>query len=380
MPKITRRDGPAQLALSSDPVPNSPLACRHGPRAYQQSESRLTDIRHNARARQRLPARIGLQLARLVDAAPAGDEWLHEVKFDGYRVLAWRNGAEVRITSRGGQDWTAKLPDTVAAIRDLPCRSCILDGELITLDSSGRSSFGLLQQRFGERDAERRLRVMLFDLLFLDGEDLRTRSQLERKKKLAKLLRHQHSPLVLSTFRVGGGAQAASEACARGLEGIVSKRADAPYADGRGGAWLKVKCVDSDEFAIIGYTRGKGARERLGSLLLASPTSGGGWRYRGRVGTGMDERRIDELLQRLEKLHATQPARLEGAPSRAQLRGATPLWVRQAQVVEVEFRGYTEDQLLRQASVKGVRPDRSVDSLRPSQRDSARVSRRKRSD
>ena len=349
-----------------------------GQAPYQQSESRLTDTRHNVRARQRLPARIGLQLARLVAAAPAGDEWLHEVKFDGYRVLAWRSGAEVRITSRGGQDWTAKLPDTVAAIRDLPCRSCILDGELVTLDPSGRSSFGLLQQRFGERDAEQRLRVMLFDLLFLDGEDLRTRPQLERKKKLAKLLRHLRSPLVLSTYVMGGGERAAREACAQGLEGIVSKRADAPYADGRGGAWLKVKCVDSDEFAIIGYTRGKGARERLGSLLLASPTSGGGWRYRGRVGTGMDERRIDELLQRLQKLHATQPGQLEGAPSRAQLRGATPLWVRPAQVVEVEFRGYTEDQLLRQASVKGVRPDRSVDSLRPSQRDSARVSRRKR--
>jgi bifunctional non-homologous end joining protein LigD len=330
------------------------------------------------RSRERLPERVGLQLARLVDAAPAGNEWLHEVKFDGYRVLSWRNGAQVRITSRGGQDWTTKLADTVTAIRKLPCRSCILDGELVTLDRSGRSSFGLLQQRFGERDAERRLRVMLFDLLFLDGADLRAQAQIERKKKLAELVRHARSPLVLSTYVVGGGARAASEACAHGLEGIVSKRVDAPYVDGRGGAWLKVKCVDSDEFAIIGYTRGKGARERLGSLLLASPTSSGDWRYRGRVGTGMDERRIDELLRRLRRLHAGQPPQLEGAPSRAQLRGATPLWVRPDLVVEVEFRGYTEEQLLRQASVKGVRPDRSVDSLRPSQRNSARVSRRKR--
>jgi bifunctional non-homologous end joining protein LigD len=332
------------------------------------------------RGHERLPTKVGLQLARLADAAPAGDGWLHEVKFDGYRVLAWRNGAGVRITSRGGQEWTHKLADTAAAIAQLPCRSCILDGELITLDPSGRSSFGLLQQRFGEREGERRLRVMLFDLLFLDGEDLRRQPQLERKKKLADLARHARPPLVLSAFRIGGGARAAREACAHGLEGIVCKRIDAPYEDGRGGAWLKVKCVDSDEFAIIGYTRGKGARERLGSLLLATPTSSGGWRYRGRVGTGMDERRIDELLQRLQRLHTGQASRLEGAPSRAQLRGATPLWVRPGLVVEVEFRGYTEDQLVRQASVKGVRPDRSVDSLRPSRRDSARVSRRKRKD
>lgn len=325
--------------------------------------------------RERLPTRIGLQLARLVDAAPAGNEWLHEVKFDGYRALAWRNGNEVRITSRGGQDWTGKLPDTVAAVERLPCRTCILDGELVTLDTAGRSSFALLQQRFGAADGARRLRLMLFDVLFLDGEDLRPRGQLERKRRLAQLLRHARSPLVLSAYSIGGGARAARAACARGLEGIVAKRIDAPYQDGRGGAWLKIKCVDSDEFAIIGYTRGKGARARLGALLLATPTPKGGWRYRGRVGTGLDERRIDELLWRLAKLHTARAPELECAPTRGQLRGATPLWVRPRLVVEVEFRGYTDDGLLRQASVKGVRPDRSVDSLRPARRDSAQVTR-----
>jgi bifunctional non-homologous end joining protein LigD len=297
------------------------------------------------------------------------------VKFDGYRVLAWRNDMAVRITSRGGQDWTGKLADTVAAVERLPCRTCILDGELVALDADGRSSFGLLQQRFGAASGERLLRVMLFDLLFLDGEDLRPQGQLERKQKLAKLLRHARSPLVVSAYSIGDGARAAREACAEGLEGIVAKRIEAPYQDGRGGAWLKIKCVDSDEFAIVGYTRGKGARVRLGSLLLATPKSAGGWRYRGRVGTGLDERRIDELLGQLAKLHSARAPELEGAPSRAQLRGATPLWVRPRLVVEVEFRGYTEDELLRQASVKGVRPDRSVDSLRPARRDSARVSR-----
>jgi bifunctional non-homologous end joining protein LigD len=325
--------------------------------------------------RGRPPANVGLQLARLVDAAPAGEEWLHEVKFDGYRVLAWRDARRVRITSRGGQDWTDKLPAAAAAIARLRCRSCILDGELVTFDEAGRSSFGLLQQRFGATDDEGRLQVMLFDLLFLDGEDLRPWPQLERKQKLAALLQHAAAPLVLSSYVIGGGPRAARAACARGLEGIVAKRIDAPYQDGRGGAWLKIKCVDSDEFAIIGYTRGKGARQRLGSLLLAAPTAAGGWRYCGRVGTGMDERRIDELLQRLSRLEVARAPALAGAPTRTQLRGATPLWVRPRLVVEVEFRGYTEEKLLRQASLKGVRADRSVESLRPARRNVARVGR-----
>ena len=321
----------------------------------------------------RLPAHVGLQLARLVDAAPAGDGWLHEVKIDGYRALAWREGAQVRITSRGGQDWTGKLPAVAAAIARLPCRSCIVDGELITLDAQGRSSFGLLQQRFGEAGGKSQLRLVLFDVLYLDGEDLRRRPQLERKQRLAALLGKARLPLQLSEYVLGNGARVASEACAQQLEGIVSKRVDAPYEDGRGGAWVKFKCVQSDEYAIIGYTRGKGARSKLGSLLLATPTSGGGWRYRGRVGTGMDERMIDDLLRELSRSQSAPPRALQSAPTRAQLRGATPIWVAPAQVVEVEFRGYTEDGLLRQASLKGVRKDRSVDSLRPSQRDAAEV-------
>jgi bifunctional non-homologous end joining protein LigD len=320
-----------------------------------------------------LPARIGLQLARLVEEAPSGEQWLHEVKFDGYRVLLWRAAQQVRITSRGDQDWTTKLCATARAVQALPCRSCILDGELIALDAAGRSDFGLLQRRFGETDGERRLRVMLFDLLFLDGEDLRAKPQIERKHELAALLRNAPAPLFLSDYQAGDGPQAARAACAAGLEGIVSKASAAPYADGRGHAWLKIKCVASEEFAIVGYTEGQGARASLGSLLLASAEEDGTWRYRGRVGTGLDERLIADLLRRLATRRLARPPALGAAPNRAQLRGATPLWVTPRWVVEVEFRGYTQDGLLRQASLKGLREDRSVKSLRPSQRDSAAV-------
>ena len=320
-----------------------------------------------------LPSHVGLQLARLVEAAPTGDRWLHEVKFDGYRILAWREDARVRLSSRGDQDWTAKLPATARAVGRLPCRSCILDGELIAPVDDGTSSFAQLQQRFGESGGESHLRAMIFDLLYLDGEDLRPLPQIERKRQLAKLLAKPPPPLCLSQYVIGDGPGAARAACARGLEGIVAKAIDAPYQDGRGGAWLKVKCVQSDEYAIVGYTTGKGARAQLGALLLASATAHGGWRYRGRVGTGLDQRRITELLGRLSKLRSADAPHLQAAPTRAQLRGATPLWVLPQLVVEVEFRGYTGDGILRQASLKGVREDRRIESLRPARRDSAQV-------
>jgi bifunctional non-homologous end joining protein LigD len=319
----------------------------------------------------RVPPRIGLQLARLVAQAPEGDAWLHEVKFDGYRVLIWRTGALARITSRGNQDWTPKLPGVAAAVRELPVRSCVLDGELIALDARGRSNFGQLQQLFGEGASRSRLRVMVFDLLFLDGQDLRELPQVERKRSLARLLKGRHEPLELSAYSVGNGPDAAREACRKGLEGIVSKLAAAPYREGRGGAWLKVKCVDSDEYVVLAYTAGQGARERLGSLLLGAPGRDSTWRYRGRVGTGLNAHTISELLRHLHR--AAEPPQLENPVTRQQLRGATPVWVRPELVVEVEFRGYTEDGLLRQASLKGLRRDRSVRSLTPADRNVARV-------
>jgi bifunctional non-homologous end joining protein LigD len=348
------------------------------PTAYRRSrdsaathESRGRAAPRTQRVREAFPRRIGLQLARLVAHAPEGDAWLHEVKFDGYRVLIWRNGPRARITSRGNQDWTLTLSTVERAARELPCRSCILDGELVALDSGGRSSFAQLQQLFGEGVARPQLRVMVFDLLYLDGQDLRKLPQLERKQRLARLLQGHRLPLELTSYTAGNGPQAARAACRQGLEGIVAKLAAAPYREGRGGAWLKIKCVDSDEYVILAYTAGQGARERLGSLLLGSPGADSGWRYRGRVGTGLDDRSITELLRHLRR--TLDPPLLENPPTRQQLRGAKPVWVRPELVVEVEFRGYTEEGLLRQASLKGLRRDRRVPSLRPAGRDVASV-------
>jgi bifunctional non-homologous end joining protein LigD len=318
-----------------------------------------------------LPRQLGLQLARLVAQAPAGPEWLHEVKYDGYRVLIWREGAAVRVSSRGDQDWSERLPDLLTAAARLRCRSCVLDGELVALDAQGRSDFGELQREFGDAQRATPLRAMVFDLLYLDGEDLRALPQLARKKRLALLLRGCTLPLTLTKYELGNGPAAARAACAAGLEGIVCKAVTAPYEEGRSGAWLKVKCVESDEFAVVGYTSGQGARARLGALLLATPSGDSHWRYCGRVGTGLDERTIATLLRRLKKTSAAPD--FENPPTRAQLRGATPVWTRPELVVEVELRGRTEDGLLRQASLKGIRADRSIGSLRVRQRDVAAV-------
>ncbi|MGH8145675.1 MAG: DNA ligase D [Rhodanobacteraceae bacterium] len=304
------------------------------------------------------------QLARLHQVAPEGDGWLHEVKFDGYRMLARRNGNNLQLLSRNRLDWTQKLPAVAKAIRALKCRACVLDGELVVFDEHGHSRFDLLQQEFNRAESHA-VRYAVFDLPWLDGDDLRAAPLHERKAALRRLLKSAGDELLFSDFIRGNGALAYQEACKAGLEGIISKAADAPYRGGRGNAWRKLKCIDSDEFVIVGYTPGKGSRGPLGALLLAEPQDKN-WRYVGRVGTGMD----DATLQHLHVL--LKPARtapkLIDPPDAKQLRGAKPIWVQPRQVAEISFRGRTGDDLLRQASFKGLRPDKSPADLRDSDR------------
>jgi bifunctional non-homologous end joining protein LigD len=245
----------------------------------------------------------------------------------------------------------------------------VLDGELVVFDERGRSRFHLLQQEFNRAEAQA-VRYAVFDLLALNRDDLRDAPLLERKAALSHLLEDaaahpSTSPLMVSGFLRGNGALAYQRACGAGLEGVMSKAVDSPYRGRRGDAWRKLKCVDSDEFVIVGYTPGKGSRGALGALLLAEPR-GKQWRYVGRVGTGMD-------TEMLKNLHAQlKPARhkpeLIDAPSTQQLRGARPVWVQPSTVVEVAFRGRTGDDFLRQASFKGLRPDKSPADLRDSDR------------
>jgi len=306
-----------------------------------------------------LPADVELQLARRVETAPRGSQWLYEIKYDGYRILAFREGSTVRLASRNGLDWTKQLGDIAAAVAALPCTSCILDGELIATDEAGHSRFELLQQRFVTGTG---LVAVFFDLLYRDGEDLRPRPQIERKQALAELMAEAGAPLKLADHFEGDGSQAAEAACKAGFEGIIAKDRDAPYRGGRGSAWLKIKCIDSDEFAVIGYTAGRGSRAKLGSLLLAVPAAGRKpWRYVGRVGSGIGEDMLQTLLERFQPADASVP--LDKPPSRADLKGARPVWIEPGPVVEVEHRGWTGERLLRQASLKGLRADKSLRSL-----------------
>jgi bifunctional non-homologous end joining protein LigD len=321
-----------------------------------------------AAPRASLATEVELALARLVDAAPTGEDWIHEVKYDGFRIVMFRRGDGVRLQSRNGLDWTAKLPHIVAALRALECDSCVLDGEIIAIDDKGRSRFGLLQQWMGDARASRKLVVYAFDLLHLDGRNVASLPLSQRKDALHALVKKSRGAIRRSSYVSGHGAEAYARACREGLEGIISKILSAPYRGGRTGDWLKVKCVESDEFVVIGYTRGKGARERLGSVLLAKPTRDGKrYRYAGRVGSGFTEALVDELLERVK--HRAQAVPLVETPSRADLRGAHPTWIEPRIIVEVEHRGITEDGRVRQGAGKGMRPDKRLADLKRSDRE-----------
>ena len=355
----------------ADDTPLSQWKLQHLREETAQSGSRKTTRsvrrpKRGAETSKLSPQDFGFQLARLYQRAPSGADWLHEVKYDGYRMLAWCNGDDLQLLSRNHLDWTDRMPRIVEAIRALKCRSCALDGELVVFDSEGHTRFDLLQQEFTRAHADA-AHYVVFDLLTLDGKDLRDQPLHQRKAALSRLLESADDVLMLSGFIQGEGSLAHARACEAGLEGIISKAVDAPYAAGRTDAWRKLKCVDSDEFVIVGYTAGKGSRGVLGALLLAEPR-GNGWHYVGRVGTGMDEamlKRVHDLL----KPTRTAPS-LVNPPDAKQLRGGKVTWVEPDHVVEIAFRGRTGDDMLRQGSFKGLRPDKSPADLRDSDRGS----------
>ncbi|WP_449446070.1 DNA ligase D [Thermomonas brevis] len=309
------------------------------------------------------------QLARLGDAPPDGPEWLHELKWDGYRLLVAVVDGTAKLYSRNALDWTSKLPEIVAAIESLKLGNAALDGELIAGRGS-KEDFNLLQATLsGEKNAS--LTLVLFDLLHLDGVDVSAAPLAERKALLEDVLGAPPPHLGYSSHVVGRGEDAWRLAGEQGFEGIISKRADRAHHAGRSPEWRKTKHVLADEFAVVGYTAPKGSRVGIGALLLATP-EGRGWRYVGRLGTGFSDALLLQLARQLGDGQREPTAHAEVAD--AELRRAR--WVRPKLVVEAAYRGIGGNGLLRQASLKALRSDKSASDLRESDRGPARAATR----
>jgi bifunctional non-homologous end joining protein LigD len=306
------------------------------------------------------PEPFAPELAKLVSQAPAGDSWVHEVKWDGYRIVATIVDGDVRLWSRNGIEWTQKVPELAAAVRSLKLEAAQLDGEMIVPTESG-SDFNALQGRLSA-DNKASLRYMLFDAPYLNGEDLHALPLIERKARLeAVLKKSRNKMLAYSAHQVGKGAELYAQAQKAGWEGIVSKRANSPYRYGaRNGDWIKVKARLSDEFAVVGYTDPEGGRVGIGALMLASWVDGE-WVYVGRVGTGFN----DELLRNLAK--QLRPGEVKVPTANAALMEASTRrkahWVKPTIVAEVLHQGLGAQHLLRHPSLKAIRADKTPKSL-----------------
>ncbi len=302
------------------------------------------------------------ELATLVAEPPLGEQWLHEVKFDGYRVQAQLDDGQVKLFTRKGLDWTERMPSLARAFAKLPVTNALFDGEFVALNEQGLSDFQALQNSLSAEQDEP-LVYYAFDLLHLNGVDLTGVPLLERKAVLAEVFealpRALSDKLRTSEHVLGRGAEFFAQAGKLGLEGIVSKRADSTYRPGRGRDWLKVKCLARQEFVIVGYTEPGGSREHLGALLLGL-RKGRELTYAGRVGTGFTARSLRDLHARLEPLR-TAKAPVSNPPRGAEARGVT--WVEPELVGEVAFTGFTNDGLLRHPTFQGLREDKAPEEV-----------------
>jgi len=303
-----------------------------------------------------LPDFIPLQLATLVPAAPTGDDWLHELKFDGYRMLCHLHRGKAHFWSRNKKDWTEKFPNLSKALKALPPTAAILDGEVVVVDKSGRSSFQKLQQSM--KGGAATFVFQIFDLIYLDGYNLTRVPLRERKALLEELLASvkPRGPLRYSDHVVGNGAQFFKQACEYGIEGIVSKLADSVYESTRSRSWLKVKCIKRQEFVIVGYTPSKKDFPGFGSLILGVYEKGK-LVYSGRVGTGFSIKQRLELQKKLDRI--SQPAMpFATRPKDPGLRDAH--WAKPELVGEVEFTEWTEEGAIRHPSFQGLREDKKA--------------------
>ncbi len=312
----------------------------------------------------KLPAFYQPQLATLVDRVPQGDQWLHELKFDGYRILSRIDKGRVTLLTREAHDWTKRFSVIADALKNFPARQAFLDGEIVALKEDGTSDFQLLQNSLREH-APVNLSYFVFDLLYLNGRDFTAAPLSARKETLESFLKPKTKAATPELIRysdhwIAQGDELFEKACKAGLEGIVSKRADQPYRPTRSRDWLKIKCVHSQEFVIGGFTDPAGSRTAFGALLLGFYDDNHSLRYAGRVGTGFTETTLRDLRARMNKL-AIKSSPFANPPPRRQAKGVH--WIKPKLVAEVAFTAWTNDKLLRHPSFKDLREDKPVDEI-----------------
>jgi bifunctional non-homologous end joining protein LigD len=304
----------------------------------------------------RLPDFVAPQLATLVDRVPQGDDWLHEIKFDGYRILCRISNGRISLITRNRQDWTERLSFLAQAATELPVERALLDGEVVALNENGTTNFQLLQNSLSTHASDN-LAYYVFDLLHLNGNDLMPLPLLTRKETLAEILKAKSasSPIRHSEHWLGQGDSLYEKACRSGLEGVISKKADQPYRSGRGRDWVKIKCVQNQEFVIGGFTDPAGSRAGLGALLVGVHDERGRLVYAGKVGTGFSRQSLTELRSRLDPL-VSKSSPFVNPPRGAEARGVH--WVKPELIGAVSFAEWTSDNMLRHPSFQGLREDK----------------------
>ncbi len=300
-----------------------------------------------------LPATQAPQLATAADNPPDGDEWVSEIKLDGYRLLVWLDRGRARLVTRAGHDWTPRLPRLTARFAALGATTALLDGEMVALRADGTSSFPDLQAALSD-GADAGIFFQAFDLLHLDGWDLRACALRDRKRQLEAV--PGWGGMIRYADHVDGQAAALHRQAGRlGLEGIIAKQADAPYRPGRSSAWLKVKCLGRDEFVVLGWTPPSGSRRGIGALALGFYDASRHLHYAGLVGTGFTDRELQAMRTRLEAMPPIAPTALlvaGEAPDRA-IR-----WITPDLVAEVSYTTWTGDGRLRHGGYLGLREDK----------------------
>ncbi|MDE4620842.1 non-homologous end-joining DNA ligase [Sinorhizobium meliloti] len=295
-----------------------------------------------------MPARVDPCLATLVDKPPKSPDWAFEVKWDGYRIAVHIEPGRVRILTRGGYDWTERFPTIADDARRLAVKTAIVDGEAVVLDDKGRSDFGMLQRALGRLPSAVEAGAIVFyafDLLYLDGRDLRRLPLRERRRLLEPLVAGREGAVRLSEELQADGDEFFRVACAHGLEGIIAKHVEKSYRSGRGEWWQKITCKRRDSFVIVGFEPST-VPGHLGRLLLAAK-KGDGLVYVGGCGTGWSHELSRELRNLLQGMVAKSPA--------VELRRKGAVFTEPVLVADVEYRAWTDEGKLRHASFKGIR-------------------------